>query len=76
MNFQVAEVRKALGVDSRIVGHGHRIIFDEPQIGSFIENKKTGKKIPLRQQNGVYYLDVWMKPGEYMSAEGFQRQAP
>ena len=37
MNFQGSDVKKALGAVSRIVGHGHRVIFDEPEIGSFIE---------------------------------------
>ena len=63
MAFQVAGVSKALGAVSRIVGAGNRVIFDEPSIGSFIENKTTGKKTPLRQHNGVDYMDVWVRPG-------------
>ena len=59
MSFQVAGVSKALGAVSRLVGAGNRVIFDDPAtVGSFIENKATGKKTPLRQHNGVYYLDV------------------
>ena len=64
MAFQVAGVGKALGAVSRIVGAGNRVIFDDPTtVGSYIENKTTGKQTPLRQHNGVYYLDVWVKPG-------------
>ena len=79
MTFQIAGVSKALGAVSRIVGAGNRVIFDDPStIGSFIENKTTGKKTPLRQHNGVYYLDVWVKPGHgydnQMNNQGFQRQ--
>ena len=62
MTFQVAGVHKALGAVSRIVGAGHRVIFNEESVGSFIEDKKTGRKTKLRQTNGVYFLDVWMKP--------------
>ena len=55
------------------------MVFDDPNtVGSFIENKTTGKKTPLRQHNGVYYMDVWVKPGHgYDNDEhnqGFHRQ--
>ena len=74
MAFQVAGVSKALGAVSRIVGNGNRVIFDHPnEGGSYIENKVTGKKTPLRQHNGVYYLDVWYKPGDEVK-QGFPRQ--
>ena len=64
MAFQVAGVGKALGAVSRIVGAGNRVVFDDPAtVGSYIENKITKKQTPLRQHNGVYYLDVWIKPG-------------
>ena len=54
MAFQVAGVSKPLGAVSRIVGAGNRVIFDDPNtVGSYIENKTTGKKTPLRQHNGV-----------------------
>ena len=76
MSFQVAGVSKALGAVSRLVGAGNRVIFDDPAtVGSFIENKTTGKKTPLRQHNGVYYLDVWVKPGCGYDNQGFPRQA-
>ena len=76
MSFQVAGVGKALGAVSRIVGCGNRVIFDHPDNGgSYIENKQTGKVTPLRQNNGVYYLDVWYKPGSELN-QGFARQAP
>ena len=64
MTFQVPGISKALGAVSRIVGAGIRVVFDDPNtIGSFIENESTGKKTPLRQHNGVYFLDAWIKPG-------------
>ena len=62
MTFQVAEVTNILGSVSRIVNAGHRVIFDTPEIGSYLENKATGKRIALRQHNGVYLLDVWVEP--------------
>ena len=75
MAFQVAGVSKALGAVSRIVGAGNRVIFDDPAtVGSYIENKTTGKTTPLRQNNGVYYLDVWVKPGMGHDNQDFRRQ--
>ena len=72
LSFQVAGVSKALGAVSRIVSAGNRVVFDDPAtVGSYIENKKTKNKTPLRQYNGVYYLDMWMKPGDHV---GFHRQ--
>lgn len=65
MSFQVAGVSKALGAVSRIVGAGRRVVFDDPTtVGSYVENKTTGKTSPLRQHNGAYYLDAWVKPGD------------
>ena len=62
MTFQVADVTKILGSVSRIVSTGHRVVFDTPDVGSCLENKSTGKKINLRQHNGIYFLDVWVEP--------------
>ena len=79
MAFQVAGVSKALGAVSRIVGAGNRVVFDDPDtVGSFIENKTTGKRTPLRQHNGVYYMDAWVRPGHGYdndrNDQGFTRQ--
>ena len=75
MAFQVAGVGKALGAVSRIVGAGN----DPATVGSYIENKTTLKQTPLRQHNGVYYLDVWIKPGYAFdndkNSQGFTRPA-
>ena len=71
MAFQVTGVSKALAAVSRIVGAGNRVVFDDRDgVGSYIQNRKTGKCTPLRQNNGVYYLDVWMKPGDGLDAKG------
>ena len=58
-NFQVADaVNKPLGADSRIVSRGNRVVFDDEWNGSYIENKINGKRVLLRQENGVYVLDA------------------
>ena len=74
MTFQIAAIGKPLGAVSKFVSANHRVVFDHPQ--SYIENKTSGKKTTLRQSNGVYFLDVWMKPGDHMSTQGFRRQTP
>ena len=82
MTFQVAPVNKILAAVSRITSHQCRVIFDEPHIGSVIENKRTGRIIPLRQINGIYILDVWVRPtatatnGTSQSQQQLTRQAP
>ena len=54
---------------SRINQAGQRVVFDTPEFGSYIEKKKTFAKTWLRQESGVFYLDLWIKP-----ASGFTRQ--
>ena len=74
MTFQIAAISKPLGSVSKFVSAKHRVVFDHPK--SYIESKATGKKTILRQTGGVYFLDVWMKPGDHMTNQGFRRQTP
>ena len=76
MNFQIAAVTKALLAVSRVTSAGYRVVFDSPECGSFLECKTTWKKIPLRQSKGVYFMDIWMKPGDHFNPKDFTRQAP
>ena len=71
MTFQVAKVNKALGSVSKIVANGNRVIFD--QRGSFIENTWTKDRIWLREDNGVYVLDMIVAPPENGWKSGFTR---
>ncbi len=66
MTCQVCDVKGPLGSVRRICQAGNRVIFDDNQ--SFIENKATGIKTPITQENGMYYLNVWVKK------EGFSRR--
>ena len=70
MNFQVCPVTKTLGSVSKMVKNGQRVVFDSAYngSGSYIQNKWTGKKMYLREENRIYMLDVWVKP---FGAEGF-----
>ena len=81
MKFQVAQVSKAFGSVSQMVDHGNRVVFDTDHQGrdiSHIENKKTGKKVWWKREDGVYVLDVLVGPpgyrGEQGNKPGFIRQ--
>ena len=65
MTFQVARVKKALGSVSQMVKNGNKLVFDQDSSGkdtSYIQNKRTNEKICLRQENGVYVLDLMVAP--------------
>ena len=67
---------KILGSVSRLVQAGHNVVFRSPELGSYIENTNNGHRTYLRQHNGSYYLDMWVKkvPKEASNEEDFQRQ--
>jgi hypothetical protein len=68
---------KVLGSVSRLVEAGHRVVFQDPKYGSYIENVANGYRTYLRQQSGSYYLDLWvtkMQEGGHQPVEGFARQ--
>ena len=52
---------KILGSVSRLVESGHTVVFRNPELGSYIQNNANGYRTYLRQQNGSYYLDLWVK---------------
>ena len=41
------------------MGAGNRVVFDES--GSFIEDKRSGEKMWLREDNGMYMLKMYVK---------------
>ena len=77
MEFAVTDVNKALGSVSKMVKNGNRVVFDAS--GSFIESHQTGEKMWLREDNGVFVLDVLVAPpgyrdtGESTAGQGFPR---
>ena len=68
MAFQCTGVHKPLAAASKIAQKGNRIVLEAD--GGFILNKATGKKIPLTIENGVYMMEMCVKP-----AAPFQGQA-
>jgi hypothetical protein len=71
MTFQVAKVNKALGSVSKIVANENRVIFDPH--GSYIENVWTKDKLWMREDNGVYVLDMLVAPPGGEDESGFTR---
>ncbi len=69
MTFRVADVTKPLASVKRICDQGNRVVFDGPN--SHIEHKTSGWRTPMREENGVYVLDV---PVVDTKGEGFTRQ--
>ena len=65
MTFQVARRRKALRSVNQTVKNGNKLVFDQDSNGkdtSYIQNKRTNEKLWLRQENGVYVLDLMVAP--------------
>ena len=59
MTFQATtKVQKPLAAATRITEKGNRIVLDDADSESYIQNKKTGKKIPLNIENGVYMMEM------------------
>ena len=67
--FQVVEVHKPLLAVSSLTAQGHRVIFADQDDHILLSNNE---KLPLRNVNGVFELDVWVKHDP--SASDFTRQ--
>ena len=65
MTFQVARETKALGSVSQMVKNRNKLVLDQDSSGkdmTYIQNKRSNEKIWLRQENGVYVLDLMEAP--------------
>ena len=68
MAFQATtDIRKPLAAASKIAAKGNRIVLDDAESNSYIENQKTRARIPLTIENGVYMMEMVVRL--------FQRQA-
>ena len=61
MKMTVAQVSKVLASGSKICECGNTVVCDED--GSYIKDKKTGKKTQIHKRNGVYVMDIRMRNG-------------
>ena len=56
--MQVADVSKPLGSVYQFTEANNMVVFDKGN--SYIVNKSNGKRTPIAEENGVFYLDVWV----------------
>ena len=55
---QICAVTKNLLSVHGMTRNGHRVVFDED--GSYIEDKASGERSWMRQENGMYMLKLWV----------------
>ena len=55
---QVCDVNKALLSVKKVVAAGNRVVFDDG--GSYIEDKSTGERMWMIENNGMYMLKLWI----------------
>ena len=70
MAFQCTKVQKPFAAASKIAEKGNRIVLGDANSESYILHKATAKKIPLTIENGVYMMQMLVKP----AAAPFQGQ--
>ena len=52
------KVKKPLAAASKIAEKGNRIVLDDADSESYIENKASGVRIPLKLVNGIYMMEM------------------
>ena len=60
---QVCDVNKALLSVKKVVGAGNRVVFE--QEGAYIEDRASGEKMWMREENGMYMLRMWVKKSPF-----------
>ena len=70
---QVAEVKRNLASAMRIVNAGNRIVLDDE--GSYIEDKKSGRKIKVKMEKGEFEFEIWVpKPKSTIVEEPLKKK--
>ena len=55
----MCDVNQALLSVKKVVAAGNKVVFDDS--GSYIEDKQTGERMWLREDNGMYMLKMYVK---------------
>ena len=63
MGFAVAYVNKTLAAVGSMCDGGNTVNFDSK--GGEIRNIRTGRKIYMKRENGVYTFDLWVKKRDF-----------
>jgi hypothetical protein len=56
--MQVAGVKKPLASVRKMCKAGNRVVFDDE--GDYVQNKASGTKIPITQEDGTYQVSMWV----------------
>ena len=72
VGFDVANFTRPLASVSEIAKKQFRVVFDDD--GSYIQNKKSGKRIAVNQEGNLYVLDLWVQVPEPLSQLPFVGQ--
>ena len=71
--FQSTDVRKPLAAVSKINDKNNKVVFDKD--GSYILNKKTGRRIELLEERGTFVMEVeFLEPELESEAPGVTRR--
>ena len=58
LKFQVTDVRKPLLAFRRLVEKGNKVVLAGGDEGSYIMNKDTKVKIPVKKKGGAFVIDA------------------
>ena len=58
LTAQVCDVNKALLSVRKVVAAGNKVVFNDS--GSYIEDKTTGERMWMSEQNGMYMLKLYI----------------
>ena len=72
MRVQVCDVNKALLSVRRVTQAGNRVVFE--QDGGWIEDKRTGQRMWMKEKDGQYLLKLWVRRSGEIPEAGFTRQ--
>jgi len=61
LTFQVADVQKPLIAVAQLTRAGNEVTMGDA--GGKVTHRRTGRTIEFHKRNGVYMLDLWVKPG-------------
>ena len=73
MTFQVCDVTEPLASAKRMMDAGHSVVFaPEEAGGSFVMSLESREDETLIEEDGTYYMELWITPPEALL--GFAKQ--
>ena len=60
---QICDVNRGLLSVKKVTNSGNRVVFDQDE--SYIENKRSGERTPLKETGGMYELSLWVKRKDF-----------